>query len=354
MERLKVPSWLGLGTATHYVSHLLMEFGRLGVDPDKFPNYDLPHHSVSTLHDLMSWISYNPNEEFARLCDWKLLDLQQMKRRMEKNRHSKPRIEVGAYINQSRNLSVKWHPAGWGKASLPTTGDYDALNKITHREWNELPDFHWFEGDEEPYFDKRASNELMYIRGVGYIDPRPNKDFLSKRKIDFFEVDAILISAVRAAYEGLLSQLGLWFEVDAVTAFDFTVCQNDASSGSSEGHFSINRVVDWTLEDASTLDKRRRIEAELMRSGRERHEIENLEGIYGFSVEQFALVARSAIVKNREKGPVNMIEVDRRIAKDLRAAGISIKSPVVSTVRKMIIKHRADMADLNDPDIERL
>ncbi|KQV80070.1 hypothetical protein ASC90_26080 [Rhizobium sp. Root1220] len=87
------------------------------------------------------------------------------------------------------------------------------MNLIPHRVWESPPDFRWFMGDESQYFQRRASNELMYIRDVGSLNPAPRDEYRHYARFNHDVVDSILICAVRAAYEGLIRQLEQNFEV---------------------------------------------------------------------------------------------------------------------------------------------
>ena len=87
-----------------------------------------------------------------------------------------------------------------------------------HPAWHEPPDFYRFIGDEDPTFDSRPSNELMYVRGVGNLRPEP-RDSYGPYDVDV--VDSVLICAVRSPYESLVRQLEYSFAVDVVDAFNF-------------------------------------------------------------------------------------------------------------------------------------
>lgn len=106
------------------------------------------------------------------------------------------------------NLSVRWHPKGWRNADFDWhRTDRNHFNLITHRKWTEPPDFHWFEGDEDPTFDSRPSNELIYLRGVSNLRPEPRDTYGPYATFNSDVVDSILICAACAAYESLIEQL---------------------------------------------------------------------------------------------------------------------------------------------------
>jgi hypothetical protein len=117
-----------------------------------------------------------------------------------------------------------------------------------------LPDFDWFVGDEEPTFDSRPSNELMYIREVGNLRPEPCDSYGPYAVYNTDVVDSALICAVRSAYENLIKQLEHSFEVDVVDAFDFVTRDEIDENDSSPYRFPIHRVV--TLPQPTALHLR--------------------------------------------------------------------------------------------------
>lgn len=113
----------------------------------------------------MHWLDEHPGPSFANLVDWQRLNISQMTSRIEADRSAKPRIEISAHISKMNNLSVRWHPGGWRYSDIDwgRAGQHSP-NLITHRKWNQPTDFRWFVGDEQPTFDARPTNELMYVR----------------------------------------------------------------------------------------------------------------------------------------------------------------------------------------------
>jgi len=197
-------SWYGGGikSASDYAEHLLTELGRLRLEVHDIERRDRPPHTETVLSDLMDWFSGHPSKAYAKLVDWRMLDLPRLQARLERDRSVKPRIELSAHITKMRNLSVRWHPKDWRNAIFDWhRTDHNHFNLITHRKWTEPPDFHWFEGDEEPTFDSRPSNELVYLRGVGNLRPEPCDTYGPYATFNDDVVASILICAVRAAYE---------------------------------------------------------------------------------------------------------------------------------------------------------
>jgi hypothetical protein len=187
-------------STSEYVSHVLRELGRLDLEIHEIERHDRPPNTKTVLSDLIDWLSEHPGEAFAKLVNWQALDFAQMQSRLEKDRSAKPRIEISAHITKMNNLSVRWYPGGWKHADFDWhRTDRNHFNLITHRKWREPPDFHWFVGDEDPTFDSRPSNELMYIRGVGNLRPEPRDSYGPYATFNSDAVDSILLCAVRAA-----------------------------------------------------------------------------------------------------------------------------------------------------------
>lgn len=246
-----------INSVSDYVEHLLTELGRLGLKVHDIEQHSRPPHTETVLSDVMDWLSQHPGKAYAKLVDWRTLDLHQLQVRTERNRFFKPRIEVSAHITKMNNFSVRWHPRGWRDAEFDWhRTDQNHFNLITHRKWTEPPDFHWFQGDEEPTFESRPSNELMYLRGVGNLRPEPCASYGPYATFNSDVVDSILICAVRAAYEGLITQLKHSFDVHVIDAFDFVLREEIDGQDEMSQQFPIRRVVAWSLEDAAELAAR--------------------------------------------------------------------------------------------------
>ncbi len=159
------------GPKAEYLSHLLTELGRLGLKIRDIESHDRPPNTRTVLSDLLAYRE-TANEAFARLIDWQRLDLAQMRSRVEADRSAKPRIEVSAEISQMNNLSVRWYPGGYHRSYYVFDGSGSGrANEIAQRKWDSRPDFTYFTGDEQASFQGRATNELMYVRGVGRLEP---------------------------------------------------------------------------------------------------------------------------------------------------------------------------------------
>ena len=282
-------SWYGEAiakSASEYLSHVLIELGRLGLEIHEIERHDRPPHTKTVLSDLMNWLSERPGEAFTKLINWQALDLTQMRSRLEKDRSAKPRIEISAHITKMNNLSVRWHPGGWKLTDFDWhRTDRSHFNLISHRVWRDPPDFHWFIGDENASFDNRPSNELMYIRGVGNLRPEPRDNYGPYATFNSDVVDSILICAVRAAYENLIRQLEYSFEVDVVDAFDFVIRDEIDEVDPSQYRYATHRVIGWSLEDASELRARRAKEAATEQDSRDRAELANVAATRGFALE---------------------------------------------------------------------
>jgi hypothetical protein len=62
--------WFGgitVTSTTEYVSHLLRELGRLGLEIRDIERHDRPPHTKTVLSDLMHWLDEHPGPSFANL-----------------------------------------------------------------------------------------------------------------------------------------------------------------------------------------------------------------------------------------------------------------------------------------------
>lgn len=242
------------------------------------------------------------------------------------------------------NLSVRWHPGGW-KLSEFDWGrkDHHFSNLITHRKWSVPPDFWWFVGDEDPTFDSRPSNELMYIRGVGNLRPEPRDSYGPYANYNRDVLDSILICAVRSAYEGLVRQLDEVFEVEVIDSFEFLTRDEVDEGDPSPFRYPIHRVVAWSIEDAAELKARRVQEEAVRRDKSDREELANIAITYGFSLETLL----DALLKASSKKPTgpspSRENVNRNAAKTLRGAGFKIDAGEVRRIRDLVERYNPEI-----------
>lgn len=347
LKRFRPVSWyddFAVRSVDDYISHMLTELGRLGMGVSDIESYDRPPNTERVLSDLLKWLSSHPGKEYGQLVDWRTLDIEQMRARLEKDRDAKPRIEVSAEITRMNNLSVRWHPGGWKNSSIDwQRGGSSHHNLIPHRRWRESPDFHWFTGDEDPYFDSRPSNELMFVRGVGNLRPTPVETYGPYATYNSDVVDSILICAVRAAYEGLVEQLAHNFEVTVLDAFDFVIRDEFDEADTSPFRHAIHRVATWTLEDAAALNERR----ERKRAERQLKEdlaaLESMPTTYGLMPEDFVAALVAASMRKRTGPPPSGENTNRNAAKSLRAAGHALDAGQVRHLRQLIERYRPEL-----------
>lgn len=323
-----------------YVKHLLTELGRLGLEVDDIERHDRAPHTKTVLSDLMDWLSEHPGQAYAKLVDWRTLDLLRLQARLERDRSAKPRIELSAHVTKMNNLSVRWHPKGWRNADFDWhRSDRNQFNLITHRKWTDAPDFCWFEGDEDPTFNSRPSNELIYLRGVGNLRPEPRDTYGPYATFNNDIVDSILICAVRAAYEGLIEQLKNSFDIDVIDSFDFVLRGESPSDGEQSRRYPVHRVVTWSLEDTAELEARRKRDADAKRELCDREELADLSSRYGFTRDTFINELLFASSK-KATGPAPSSEaINRNAAKALRNAGSKVDAGDVRRIRNLIERY---------------
>jgi hypothetical protein len=324
-----------------FISYLSQELGRLGLRINDIESNDRPPNTRTVFSDLINWVSH-PGEALSKLFNWQDLDLNQIQSRLAADPSAKPRIEVSAQITKMNNLSVRWHPGGWRESAFDWGNrHYDYSNLIMQRKWKARPDFLRFLGDEEPTYSGRATNELMYIRGVGNLDPKPRAQYGPYATFNDDVVDSVLICAVRSAYEELVEQLKYGFEVEVVDGFDFVIRDEPDSSARSQ-QYPIHRVIQWTLEDAANLATRRETEAAAARYDSERSELSNVQATYGFEIEVLiASLARASSKKATGPAP-SQDSIDRQTSKALRDMGFKIHAGQVARIRQLMESHCND------------
>lgn len=323
-------------SASDYISHLLLELGRLGLQPRDIESHSRPPHTQTVLSDLLAWLSAHPTKAYGKLVNWQSLNLQLLYSRMESDKFAKPRIELAAHITKMANLSVRWYPAGWRESEINWESDRrNYFNLIPQRKWKRPPDFQWFEGEEEVSFTSRASNELMYIRGVGNLDPQPTTEFGYYATYNHDVVDSILICAVRAAYESLAEQLRNTFEVEVIDSFDFVTRDEDDESR----NFKIHRVVSWTLEETAVVRERKRQQQQAQQEERDRQELAELKAENGITLARFnaallvgASATRSGMIPGNER-------INQKAAKSLRDMGFKVDASDIRRLRELLERY---------------
>jgi hypothetical protein len=328
---------------SEYVSHLLQELGRLGLKISDIERHGRPPHTKTVLSDLMHWLDGDLDTAFANLINWRHLDLVQMSERVNRDPKAKPRIEISANITKMNNLSVCWHPGGWSHSGIDWRNAGEHRNLIECRTWAEPPDFWWFIGDEEPTFQGRATNELMYVRGVGNLDPEPCEQFGPYATYNRDVVDSILICAVRSAYESLVTQLKESFDVMIMEAFDFVTRDERRDDDPRLNDWPTKRVIAWTLEDAAQLHIRRQRAEQVEQERKAQHALETATATYGCSIETI-IDTLVRTYSSRSRGPAVAHEsANRDAAKSLRATGAKIDAGDIRRIRHLIERYRPDI-----------
>jgi hypothetical protein len=186
----------------------------------------------------------------------------------------------------------------------------------------------------------------MYLRGVGNLRAEPRDDYGPFATFNDDVVDSILICAVRAAYEGLIDQLKQNFEVDPTEAFDFDLRDEVHGDEELSRRFPIHRVIAWRLEDAVELQARRAREASAKQEQRDRKELADLPGRYGFTIESFVNALLLASSK-KPTGPAPSGEgINRNAAKTLRNAGANVDAADVRRIRQLLEFYTPDTLPL--------
>jgi len=282
------------------------------------------------------------DRHLQKLLDWQALDLVHLRSRLETNPYSKPRIEISAHITKMNNLSVRWHPGGWRQAEFDWERiGRDTYNLITRHKWKQAPDFRWFTGDEEPTFQSRASNEIMYIRGVGNLRPEPRDDFGYYSTHNADVLDSILVCAVRATYEQLIGQLQSLFEVTTINGFHFETRDEFDESDTDSRRHAIHRVIAWSIKDAAELQLLRERSAAAAKDKIDRAELANMTPTFGFTREVFLAALLNATKSSSSASTVE--QVNQRAAKDLRGAGFKVHVGNVRRIRDLFERYSPEI-----------
>jgi hypothetical protein len=327
---------------TEYISHLLQELGRLNLDIREIERYERGPHTKQVLSDLLHWLNGGSNSAVANLFNWQHLDLERMIQRINKDRKAKPRIEISATITKMNNLSVCWHPGGWRDSSFDWRSSGERRNLIGCRRWAEPPDYLWFVGDEEPTFQGRATNELMFIRGVGNLDPEPCEQYGFYAAYNGDVVDSILICALRSAYECLVTRLEESFDVVVIDAFDFVTRDESHDGDTRIGDWSTKRVTGWSLEDAAELRDRREQAKQAEKEQRERGELDAVSSTYGCSIENIIEALSQAYSSRPRNRATSYEKANRDAAKSLGTSGAKITAGGIRRIRELIERHRPE------------
>lgn len=311
--------WFGHRSLHEYVSHLLRELGRLGLDI--YEVIGRPSNGGNVLVDLLYWMDDRGNEH--KMYNWQHYNLELLLKRQREHRHNrvKPRIDIHAYITARDNLSVVWYPTNWRQS-------YDDNRR------REMCDFLFFE-DDGPMFG-RPANELMFLHGVAHLRPDMDEDYGDYLRFNKPVLDGILICAVRAAYETLIERLKANFEVTVKDEFVFEEEKGDG--------FSRRRILDWSLEDSETL-QRKKDEAELTA----------VLDTYGFTIEVFRehLELASQPIKDQTDRPADY-QINERLARSLTRAGHKITPTRVHHLRSLIDRCIPNGKPIGDRDARTL
>jgi len=227
-----------------YMTWIYRELGRLGMDPD-----DLAPVHEQPLTELVSWWEDWPNRAYAELSDPLKWDFNTLSERWKTKRDAKPRIELWAEVTKKGNLTVRWYPTGFHDVAPAWSNSegWSSGNMIAQRQWPQPPDFRFFHGDEAASWSGRASNELMFLRGVGHLHFQTWRGDTYTHDV----VTGLVLGAVRASYGAMIHALKESFEVTRRTDFEFdleTLPADPKDAWAAVGS-PPNRIVGWRLVD---------------------------------------------------------------------------------------------------------
>ncbi len=152
-----------------------------------------------------------------------------------------------------------------------------------------------------------------------------------------------MLCVVRSAYEALIQQLELSFEVEVLHAFDFEIREQSDPSDPFTERFPLRRVVNWSLKDAQELRRAREKEAEQQQRRRDQAELARVEETFGITLEQLIGAVERASTSLSVDSAANREEANRRAAKALRATGSKIDAGQVRRIRQLIEESRSDL-----------
>ena len=202
--------WSDSAEPRTYIEALLTQAGRHLGSRGLVPLHAEP------LEELLRWRDNFPNAAHALLHNWESLNTPELVRRTVERRAAgyraaaRPRITLRLEITSKDNLTGRWYPTGFleGRAQGLRSGARNTGNLIDMYEYENPLDFQWFAGDEPSTRTGRATNELMFIKGVGKLhrDSRPPR---YPEPYSFYVASEMLICAVRATFNALVRSLQL-------------------------------------------------------------------------------------------------------------------------------------------------
>jgi hypothetical protein len=301
----KYTNWLGC------LLHIHRELGRLGRTEDS-----LNYYQKQMLSNLR-----NPWDEQAisHLHKWWQYDTEALIKRGCHQEPALPRIEIKFWINSRDNFILEWQPTHtlYGR---PSKGC----------DWKD-----WYRVD--PYFGKRASNELMYIKSVGDAvnnielnQASPEEQFIRDRpgwrekiktsrtyRWEDHAIDSILLSALSSAVDYLRDRLRRNFEVKMINEI-VAMWEADKQPRKEGTYYPIqpHRLVSWSIENVEE-----RVKTE------ERAELEKLKAVC--PLEVFAGAWGEADARKWTGPPASASTKDLRVSRLLKKRGHSTLTPSV-------------------------
>lgn len=245
LPEIRPMAWREHAAAHDYLTHLLLEVGRLGLADALRDN---ARSDWQVLGELFRWFDDMPSREIGQIGHWINLDIKQLVNRIESSGDRfgvRPRIEITAEITSKDNLTVRWFPAGWHGAGHAFEDVPGYMGSLRNRKFKTPPDFRFYvEGQQ--YANNRPEHEIMFIRGVGKLSTKPY-EWGPYAVCNYEVMDALLICATRAAFNQMVRGLREAFHVTLLNDFEFDFDELVEASPFSAMSFTNRYVRDWRL-----------------------------------------------------------------------------------------------------------
>lgn len=259
-------------------AHLSAEFAKLGISESDLPReyyrslyFSLAHGYRDKYIEAIE-VLYRPKD-----WNWSYVLGESRGRSIKK-----PKISIGCHITSKNNFSVWWRGEQWGAERHGDCG------------WLIPPTDH-------TYGWGRPQNELLFIRDVEFLDPRPGLKHTLGRDGDWSALDATFIAWIAAAYNEICDIARCFYDVDVVSDIELQL-STTSKNAIGERQF----IVGWRV--ISTEDKRTNTDIAF---------IDALHGDTGVSVEDFV----EAVRVGRDKAPTSQATIPQSVITEIRDRG---------------------------------
>jgi hypothetical protein len=293
--------------------HIAREFGRIGVDERALLDYQR-----ELFHDLTEPLD---EQALSSLYDYWEYDLSALFQRGRTPGYgppgvpAKPRIDIIVEVTTKHNLKAEWFPRDWdrwGSRDKARPSDFPNWMRFDHRHFS---------------FDSRPSNELLFLRGVGYaLRSIPVVSGHHPMRV----LDQVLLAASWRAVGRLKSRLKPHFDIKMLK--DVFTEWNDPDFG-PDWRIDPPTLLSWVIEDPQERQDRA-----------DKREYEEMQERLGFGPDDM-LAAIAACSVRAKSGPRPSPHTrTSRIVKIMKGNGLPATNGKVD--RAMILLRRYRTMDV--------